>query len=102
MEKSKTLGLEKPTILSGSNIKPNRNKEKVVDKIESLWENTSANGRHSKNEIKKLSIKLETTGKERRKISLKLESSSSNISSSNYILLSELLKEFFKVDNTNN
>ncbi|MHA2006637.1 MAG: hypothetical protein ACXABO_09120 [Promethearchaeota archaeon] len=102
MEKSKSLGLEKTTILSSSKVKPNHSKEKIVDKIESLWENTPPNGKFSKNENKKLSIKLETTGKERRKISLKLESSSSSIHSSNYVLLSELLKDFFKVNNSKN
>jgi len=98
MEKSKTLALEKPSFLSESKLKPNRNKEKLVDKIETLWGNGNSNGKNSKFETKKLSVKLETSGKERRKILLKLESSSPNIHYSNYNLLSELLKEFFKVE----
>ncbi len=96
MEKSKSLALEKPSLLRESKIKPTRSKEKMVDKIENLWGNGNSNGKNSKFETKKLSVKFETSGKERRKISLKLESSSPNIHYSNYNLLSELLKEFFK------
>ncbi len=96
MEKSKTFTLEKPSLLSENKLKPKRTKEKMVDKIENLWGNGKSNGKNSKFETKKLYVKLETSGKERRKISLKLESSSPNIQYSNYTLLSELLKEFFK------
>ena len=96
MEKSKTFTLEKPSLLGESKLKPKRKKEKMVDKIENLWGNGNSNGKNSKFETKKLSVKLETSGKEWRKISLKLESSSPNIQYSNYTLLSELLKEFFK------
>ncbi|MBY8984359.1 MAG: hypothetical protein KGD65_04770 [Candidatus Lokiarchaeota archaeon] len=102
MEKSKAFSLEKPSLLSESNLKPNRKKEKMVDKIEDLWSNNNSNGKNSKFETKKLVVKLETSGKDRRKISLKLESNSSNIHSSNYNLLSELLREFFKVENNQN
>ena len=102
MEKSKTFTLDKPSLLSESIIKPKRNKEKTVDKIENLWISGNSNGKNSKFETKKLVVKLETSGKERRKISLKLESSSSNIHSSNYNLLSELLKEFFTVEKNQN
>ena len=102
MEKSKTFTLEKASLLSESKFKHNRNKEKMVDKIENLWGNGNSNGKNSKFETKKLSVKLETSGKEKRKIYLKLESSSSNIHSSNYNLLSELLKEFFKVETHQN
>lgn len=102
MEKSKTFILEKPSILRESKLRPKRNKEKMVDKIENLWGNGNSNGKNSKFETKKLSVKLETSGKEKRKILLKLESSSSNIHSSNYNLLSELLKEFFKVETHQN
>ena len=102
MEKSKTFTLEKASLLSESKLKHNRNKEKMVDKIENLWGNGNSNGKNSKFETKKLSVKLETSGKEKRKIYLKLESSSSNIHSSNYNLLSELLKEFFKVEEIHN
>ncbi|MFX1325824.1 MAG: hypothetical protein ACFE8N_12800, partial [Promethearchaeota archaeon] len=51
-----------------------------------------------KNEKKQLFIKLKSSGREYRKISLKLESSNADINSGNYNLLSELLKEFFSVD----
>jgi len=96
LEKSKTFTLEKPSLLGESKLKPKRNKDKMVDKIENLWGNGNSNGKNSKFKTKKLSVKLETSGKERRKISLKLESSSPNIHYNNYNLLSELLKEFFK------
>ncbi|MHA1932886.1 MAG: hypothetical protein ACW96X_10120 [Promethearchaeota archaeon] len=74
----------------------------MVDKIENLWGNGNLNGKKSKFENKKLIVKLETSGTEKRKISLKLESSSSNIHSSNYNLLSDLLREFFKVEKNQN
>ena len=99
MEKSKKLGLEKTTILNGHNFRPGNNKEKMVNKIESLWDNNNPSDSKSKNDTKKLLIKLETSGREKRKISLKLESSNSNVQSTNYTLISELLKEFFNVEN---
>ena len=49
-----------------------------------------------KPESKKLVVKLETGGKENRKLQLKLESSTSKLHGGNYALISELLKEFFK------
>jgi len=90
--------MEKPKILNGSKIEPITSKAKVANKIDSLWGNNSSNGSKLKNGNKKLVIKLESLGKETRKISLKLESSSSNINSNNYNLLSDLLKEFFNVE----
>ena len=63
--------------------------------VESLKIPNSISENNSKNESKKLMIKLETNGKEKRKILLKLESGSSAVHSSNYNLISELLKEFF-------
>ena len=92
--------MEKPKILNGAKIEPFTNKDKVASKIDDLWNNNSSHKSKFKNENKKLFIKLESSGKETRKISLKLESSSSNVNTSNYNLLSELLKEFFSVDNT--
>ena len=92
--------MEKPKILNGAKIEPHTSKEKVANKIDNLWHDTPLNRSKFKNENKKLLIKLESSGKEMRKISLKLESSNSNINSSNYNLLSELLKEFFSVNNT--
>jgi hypothetical protein len=81
-------------------LEPVNRKEKVGNKIDSLWSENSISDNNSKNESKKLMIKLETNGKEKRKILLKLESGSSVVHSSNYNLLSELLKEFF--NGTNN
>ncbi|MFW9822961.1 MAG: hypothetical protein ACFFE4_08510 [Candidatus Thorarchaeota archaeon] len=98
MEKSKAITLEKPTILVDKKVGFNSDKEKMVKKIEDLWGNGIENRKNSKYETKKLFVKLETSGKERRKISLKLESNSSIVHSSNYNLLSELLREFFKVE----
>lgn len=96
------VNMEKPKILNGAKIEPFTNKEKVANKIDNLWNNNSSHTGKFKNEKKKLLIKLESSGKETRKISLKLESSSSSVNSSNYILLSELLKEFFKGNNNQN
>ena len=76
------------------------NKEKVGGKIESLWGDNSINDKRSKYESKKLMIKLEANGKEKRKIMLKMECGSPNVHSNNYSLISELLKEFF--NGTNN
>ena len=70
-------------------------KEKVGNKIDSLWSENSSFDKNSKYESKKLLIKLETSGKEKRKILLKLESGSPKVHNSNYNLISELLKEFF-------
>lgn len=75
------------------------NKEKVGNKIESLWNENSTTNRNSKYETKKLLVKLETSGIEKRKISLKLESGSPKASSSNFNLISELIKEFFNGPN---
>jgi hypothetical protein len=99
MEKSKKLGLDRTTILDGHKLRTNDTKEKMVNKIENLWDNNSPSNGKAKQETKKLSIKLETSGRERRKISLKLESNNANVSSSNYTLISELLKEFFNIEN---
>ncbi|MFX1489508.1 MAG: hypothetical protein ACFFBI_10190 [Promethearchaeota archaeon] len=98
MEKSKTINIETPEILNEIKVEPFANKEKVGNKLDSLWNNKSSQEGKIKNETKKLVIKFETTGKERRKISLKLESNSSIIHPNNYDLLSELFKEFFRVE----
>lgn len=45
---------------------------------------------------KKLTLKLKTKGLNSRKITLKLESAHSHVHPNNYLLLSELLKDFFK------
>ena len=98
LEKCKIL--EKIKISHSPKIETLNTKEKVGNKIESLWtENTHIN-KNLKYKTKKLIIKLESSGKEKRKILLKLESGSPKIHSSNYNLISELLKEFF--NSTNN
>lgn len=99
MDSSKKLGLESPTILNGHKLRSNNAKEKMVNKIESLWDNNSSSNGKLKHDTKKLSIKLETSGRERRKISLKLESNNASVTISNYTLISELLKEFFSIEN---
>ncbi|MFX1278915.1 MAG: hypothetical protein ACFFA3_05820 [Promethearchaeota archaeon] len=91
--------MEKPKILNGTKIEPYKNKEKFADKLDSLWNKDSSQECKLKNQNKKLIIKLHSIGKETRKISLKLESSNSNLNQNNYNLLSDLLKEFFDVDN---
>ena len=87
--------MEKTKLLNDPKITPINTKEKVGNKIESLWaENSSLTKNHNK-ETKKLLIKLETIGSEKRKIILKLESASSKTHANNFYLISELLKEFF-------
>ncbi len=91
--------MEKIEISHSPKIETINTNEKVGKKIDSLWtENTHIN-KNVKYESKKLIIKLETSGKEKRKILLKLESGSSRVHSSNYNLISELLKEFFNSAN---
>ncbi|MHA2393653.1 MAG: hypothetical protein ACXAEX_17080 [Promethearchaeota archaeon] len=99
MEKAKVMRMEMPKILNGVKIEPFTNKEKVGQKLDDLWTTKSSYDGKLRNEKKKLLIKLESSGKECRKISLKLESSNANVNFSNYYLLSELLKGFFSVGN---
>ena len=87
--------MEKVKISNSPKIEPVNRKDKVGNKIDSLWNENSAFDNKLKKESKKLMIKLETNGKEKRKILLKLESGSSAVQSSNYNLISDLLKEFF-------
>jgi hypothetical protein len=87
--------LEKVKISHNPKIEPINKREKVGSKIESLWTENIPSEKKVKYETKKLKIKLETSGKEKRKILLKLESGSPKVHSSNYNLISELLKEFF-------
>lgn len=94
------LKLDKLKISQSPKIEPLNNKEEVGNKIDSLWSESSSSSKHSKYENKKLIIKLETSGIEKRKISLKLESESPKASSSNYTLISELIKEFFNGSNS--
>ncbi|MFX0039709.1 MAG: hypothetical protein ACFFCY_16460 [Promethearchaeota archaeon] len=87
--------MEKVKLSQNSNIENISNKEKIGNKIDSLWSERSSFSKNLKFETKKLKIKFETNGIEKRKISLKLESSSPKTSSSDYPLISELLKDFF-------
>jgi len=70
-------------------------KERAIDRLEDLWGKSSKTVENSKFLSKKLTVKLETNGPEKRKILLKLECGKSKINSNNYQLLSDLLKEFF-------
>jgi len=100
MEKTTKTNTEILSPLNNEKIKLLSNKEKVANKIENLWSNNSVHERENKFGTKKLIIKLETSGKEKKRISLKLESNDTNMNSNNYHLLSELLKEFFNVNHT--
>jgi hypothetical protein len=91
--------MEKVKVSHSPKMEPIRKNVKVGQKIESLWGENSID-RKSKYESKKLLIKLETNGREKRKITLKMESGSPNIHSNNYSLIFDLLKEFF--NGTNN
>ncbi|MFX0022271.1 MAG: hypothetical protein ACFE9S_08080 [Candidatus Hermodarchaeota archaeon] len=92
--------MEKVKLSKDSKIESLTNKEKVGKKIDSLWSESPSISKNSKHENKKLIIKLETTGIEKRRISLKLESESPQATSSNFILISELIKEFFNGSNS--
>ncbi len=87
--------MEKTDTIKRNQLKPPFNEKEVLsEKIDNLWEKTS-DVRNLKYQKKRLLLKLEINGIEKRKILLKLESGSSKVHSSNYNLLSELLKEFF-------
>ena len=72
-----------------------KKKERAIEKLEDLWGKNTKTAENSKYHSKKLTIKLETNGPEKRKILLKMESGKSEIDSNNYHLLSDLLKGFF-------
>ncbi|MFX1418395.1 MAG: hypothetical protein ACFE9N_05685 [Promethearchaeota archaeon] len=91
--------MEKIKISNSPKLEPINIKEKVGNKIDSLWNEPISNTKVSKYETKKLVIKLETNGKEKQKVLLKLESGSPRVNSGNYNLISELLKEFFNGTN---
>ena len=73
-------------------------KERAIERLEDLWGKDSKIAENSKYLSKKLTVKLETNGPEKRKILLKMECGKSKINSNNYHLLSNLLKEFFSSD----
>ena len=83
--------MEKPNIFNGDKLTSTDKKGRLADKIEDMWK--SENG--VKNQSKKLVLKLQTNGTEKRKLHIKLESGGANVHANNYILISELLKEFF-------
>ena len=92
--------MEKIKLSHNPKIESHKSRKQVGDKIDSLWSDKSSFNKNSKYETKKLIIKLETSGMEKRKISLKLESGSHKITSSNYTLISEIIKEFFNGTST--
>ncbi|MFX0003611.1 MAG: hypothetical protein ACFE9C_08695 [Candidatus Hodarchaeota archaeon] len=87
--------MEKVKLTQNSKIENISNIQKIGEKIDNLWSEKSSSSKNSKYETKKLIIKFETNGIEKRKIFLKLESGSPKASSSDYTLISELLKDFF-------
>ena len=73
-------------------------KERAIERLEDIWGKSSKTTENSKYLSKKLTVKLETNGPEKRKILLKMECGKSEINSNNYHLLSDLLKGFFTSD----
>jgi len=86
--------MEKTKIFNGKKMEPISNKAKIGEKIDNLW-GKPASAKKKIPDRKRLTVKLETTGTDKRKLLLKLESGTSNIHTGNYTLISELLKEFF-------
>ena len=87
--------LEKSRTQTVNPIDRAKKKERAIERLEDLWGKNSKSAENSKYLSKKLTVKLETNGAEKRKILLKLECGKSKINSNNYQLLSDLLKEFF-------
>ena len=90
--------LEKTRTQTVNPIDRANKKERAIEQLEDLWGKSSKTAENSKCLSKKLTVKLETNGPEKRKILLKLECGKSKINSNNYHLLSDLLKEFFNSD----
>jgi len=90
--------MEKSRTQTVSPIDRANKKERAIERLEDLWGKSSKTAENSKYISKKLTVKLETNGPEKRKILLKLECGKSKINSNNYLLLSDLLKEFFTSD----
>ena len=84
-------------ILNGKKLESINKKPSIGEKLDNSWRNPKTMDKKIL-ESKKLVVRLETKGKEKRKILLKLEGGSSNIHSGNFNLISELLKGFFKND----
>ncbi len=91
--------MESTKLLNTSKTKSFTNKQEMAEKIDSLWGERLSKVKDPKYESKKLTIKLESKGKEKRKILLKMESGTPKVHSSNYNLISQLLKEFFNGSN---
>ncbi len=90
--------MEKSRIQTVNPIDRANKKERAIERLEDLWGKNSKTAENSKYLSKKLTVKLETNGPEKRKILLKMECGKSKINSNNYHLLSNLLKEFFSSD----
>ena len=82
-------------ILNGKKIDSVNKKETLGNKLDHSWRTAEPTAK-KKLDNKKLVIRLETNGTEKRKILLKLESDTSRVQNGNFNLISELLKEFFK------
>ncbi len=87
--------MEKIKISPGPKVNLIDKKEKIGSKIDRLWPENPIYKQKEQFESNKLKIKLETKGKERNKIFLKLENNRPKVQFDNYYLISELLKEFF-------
>jgi len=87
--------MEKSQTQTASMVKRTAKKERAMEQIEGLWGRKPTIEGNSKHLSKKLVVKLETNGAEKRKILLKLECGKASINSNDYHLLSDLLKEFF-------
>ena len=90
--------MEKSRIQTVNPIDRANKKERAIERLEDLWGKNSKTAENSKYLSKKLTVKLETNGPEKRKILLKMECGKSKINSNNYHLLSNLLKEFLSSD----
>ena len=82
-------------ILNGKKLETRNKKPSIAEKLDNSWRAPQPIKKKML-DSKKLVVKLETTGKDKRKILLKLESGTSNVHNGNFSLISELLKEFFK------
>lgn len=89
--------MEKVKISTGPKVNSINKKEKIGSKIDSLWTESPLYKHKEQFESNKLKIKLETKGKERSKIFLKIENNRPKVQFNNYHLISELLKEFFNI-----
>lgn len=84
--------MEKTSVFNGNRLKTLDTKDKIADKIDDMWKSDTK----VRPQKKKLVLRLETSGEEKRKIEIKLEAGSSHMHDNNYNLISELLKQFFQ------